>query len=132
MILVDSSAWIEYLRHTGSATDRGIRDLIDAEADVAVTDVVSLELLSGVSEEERAGSLHQFLLHFTHLTTHAPGDYEVAAAINRVCRRAGRTPRSRFDCLIAAVALRTDVEVLHRDRDFDLIARHTPLRVREA
>jgi hypothetical protein len=29
------------------------------------------------------------------------------------------------------VALRHDVEVLHRDRDFDLIARHTPLRLHQ-
>jgi predicted nucleic acid-binding protein len=30
---------------------------------------------------------------------------------------------------VAAVAVRHDVPVLHRDRDFDVLARHTPLRV---
>jgi predicted nucleic acid-binding protein len=32
-------------------------------------------------------------------------------------------------CLIAAVAIRNDVPVLHHDADFDVLARHTPLRV---
>jgi hypothetical protein len=40
-----------------------------------------------------------------------------------------RGPKSRLDCLIAAVALLTGAEVLNRDRDFDLISRHVPLRV---
>jgi predicted nucleic acid-binding protein len=33
------------------------------------------------------------------------------------------------DCLIAAVAIRNGVSVLHRDRDFEVIARHTDLKV---
>ncbi len=33
------------------------------------------------------------------------------------------------DCLIAAVAIRNDVPVLHHDTDFDVLARYTPLRV---
>ena len=32
-------------------------------------------------------------------------------------------------CLVAAVAIREEVPVLHADRDFDLIAEHTSLRV---
>lgn len=129
MILVDSSAWIEFLRRTESPTHRRLAALVSAGAPLAVTDAVSLELLSGVSEEDRATTLHRFLLGFAQVATRPPGDFEEAAAINRVCRRAGEAPRSRLDCLIAAVALRTGAEVLHRDRDFDLISRHVPLRV---
>jgi hypothetical protein len=32
-------------------------------------------------------------------------------------------------CLIAAVAMRHGATLLHRDQDFEVIARHTPLRV---
>ncbi|MGZ5294241.1 MAG: PIN domain-containing protein [Actinomycetota bacterium] len=34
-----------------------------------------------------------------------------------------------MDCLIAAVAIREGATVLHADRDFDVIARHTDLRI---
>ena len=42
---------------------------------------------------------------------------------------AGFTPRSLLHCVIAAVTTRHDVPLLHRDRDFDVIARHSDLRV---
>ncbi len=59
-------------------------------------------------------------------------DAEQAATLHRACRRAGETPRSLNDCLIAAVALRHDVPVLHRDRDFTVLAQHTDLRLVES
>lgn len=43
--------------------------------------------------------------------------------------RAGEPVRSGMDCLIAAVAIRDDATLLHADRDFDVIARHTELRI---
>jgi predicted nucleic acid-binding protein len=39
--------------------------------------------------------------------------------------------RSGVDCLVAVCALRHDLEVLHRDRDFGVLARVAPLRVRD-
>jgi predicted nucleic acid-binding protein len=48
----------------------------------------------------------------------------------RLCRGRGLTVRSSVDCLIAASAARHDLEVLHRDRDYALIARVAPLRQR--
>lgn len=56
-------------------------------------------------------------------------DFEAAAGIFRTCRRRGKSVRRLVDCLIAAVAIRAGLEILHRDRDFDVIARHTGLRV---
>jgi len=56
-------------------------------------------------------------------------DHEAAAGIRRACRAGGETVRSTMDRLIAAVAIRERAHVLHRDRDFDVIARHTDLRL---
>jgi predicted nucleic acid-binding protein len=55
---------------------------------------------------------------------------EEAANLFRLARRAGLTIRSSVDCLIAACAIRHDLEVLHRDRDFEALARVSPLRLR--
>jgi predicted nucleic acid-binding protein len=54
-------------------------------------------------------------------------DAEDAAEIYRLCRRAGETIRSLNDCLIAAIAIRNRVPVLHNDDDYDAIARHIEL-----
>ena len=59
-------------------------------------------------------------------------DYETAADVYRACRRAGATPRSLADCLVAAVAINNDLEVLSVDRDMKTIAEHTALRLVKA
>jgi predicted nucleic acid-binding protein len=51
------------------------------------------------------------------------------AALYRTCRQGEHTVRKLIDCLIAAVAIRADVPILHRDADFDTLAQHTALRV---
>jgi predicted nucleic acid-binding protein len=54
-----------------------------------------------------------------------------AANLYRLGRASGHTIRSSIDCLIAACALRNDLEVVHRDRDFAAIARVSGLRERQ-
>jgi hypothetical protein len=53
-----------------------------------------------------------------------------AVALYRSARRSGVTVRSSVDCLIAACALRHDLEVVHRDRDYPALARVSALRQR--
>src|SRR5262245_66670099 len=53
-----------------------------------------------------------------------------AVGLYRTGRSRGLTIRSSTDCVIAACALRHDLEVVHRDRDFAAIARVSPLRQR--
>jgi predicted nucleic acid-binding protein len=56
-------------------------------------------------------------------------DYEEAAALFRVCRHRGEHVRKLIDCLIAAVAIRADIPLLHTDADYEVLARHTALRI---
>jgi predicted nucleic acid-binding protein len=64
---------------------------------------------------------------------HAPDDTddELAATMCRACRIRGEAVRKLIDCLIGAVAVRADVEVLHADADFATLACHPDLRVDE-
>lgn len=127
-VLLDTSAWVEFLRATGSPVHHTVRHEL-AHGTVATTDAVMLELLVGPDSEEAANRLARMLAGCEQLPQDSPGDVEGAAILYRRCRRAGQTPRSALDCVIAAVAIRHDVALLHRDRDFDMIARHTALRV---
>lgn len=126
-VLVDASVWIGFLRGTAAPEVTTLTHLI-AERRAAVTDVVLLEVLVGTTDENRAAQLHRLLAGAVHLRQESPVDVERAASLHRACRRAGETPRSLNDCVVAAVALRYYVPVLHRDRDFDVLARHTGLR----
>lgn len=129
MILVDTSAWMEYLRATGSAVDVRLSSAIADGDDLGVLDVVHLELLAGAGDEKRADELRRFLAHFHALPGSSPADHELGASLYRAARRAGETVRSLLDCLVAAAALRLDCDLLARDRDYEVLARVSALRL---
>jgi predicted nucleic acid-binding protein len=126
VILVDTSAWIEFLRDTGSPVCERVDALVDD--DIAVSEPIRMEVLAGARDEDHLDRLRRLLARASILPTEPP-DYETAAALYRGCRRGGETVRALIDCLIAAVALRSGVAVLHSDADFDVLARHTGLRI---
>ena len=126
MILVDTSAWIEFLRDTGSAACERVETLLNAE--IATCDAVRMEVLAGARDERHLQSLRGLLARAILIPT-SPRDYDNAAALYRQCRRKGETVRKLIDCLIAAVAISAEVPILHNDVDFDVLARHTPLQV---
>lgn len=88
-----------------------------------------MELLAGRRGRAERRALGRLLAGAELFEVGGLETWEEAAAIHRVCSAAGDTVRSQLDCLIAAVAIREEVPVLHADRDFDVIAEHTPLRV---
>jgi predicted nucleic acid-binding protein len=126
--LADTSAWVEYLRATGSPAHLRLRRLIADGDDLVTTEVVVMELLAGASNDELT-RLGQLLGRFELLPVQGLADYEAAAGLYRRCRRAGETVRKLTDCLIAVVAMRAGAALLHQDQDFEAIARHAPLRV---
>jgi predicted nucleic acid-binding protein len=130
VILADASAWVEYLRATGSLVHRRLRELIEGDAALATTEVVHLELLAGAADAEHVTQLRRLLGRFELLPLEGLADFEAAAALYCRCRVGGATVRKLEDCLIAVVALRHDATLLHRDHDFEVIARYAPLRVR--
>jgi len=125
VILIDSSAWIEFLRDTGSPVCNKVDELLGG--DIAVCEPVWMEVLAGARDDRHLSDLRRLLAGATMVATESV-DYEESAALYRMCRRSGETPRKLIDCLIAAVALRADVAVLHLDSDFDVLSRHTTLR----
>jgi predicted nucleic acid-binding protein len=129
VILVDTSAWIEFTRGTGSAVHRRLAGAIAEDEPLATTGIVLLELLAGARDETQAEALRRLLARCRFLPLQEPNDHEVAAALFRGLRQRGLTIRALPDSLIAAVALRNRAALLHADRDFDAIASVAPLRV---
>jgi predicted nucleic acid-binding protein len=124
VILADTSAWVDHLRGRRTAVARRLDASLDGG--IATTDVVVMEILAGARDPSHLTTLRRLLQRCDLLPVTAE-DYESASAIWRACRRAGDTPRSLLDCLVAAVAMRHGVAVLHSDRDYDMIARHVGL-----
>lgn len=129
MILPDSSAWIEYQRATESDVDRRLTAALGGGESLATTGMVILEVMAGARDDRQAMELHRLLAACRFLPPDEPTDSHAAAALYRACRRGGRTVRRLPDCLIAAIAIRSGVAVLHADADFDALAELTALEV---
>jgi predicted nucleic acid-binding protein len=127
MVLVDTSVWIEVLRRDSP---------LDLEAIVDFDDIVTClpvvqEVLQGLGSETAFAAARAAMLALPMVESPlGQAVFDEAVDLYRRARRAGLTVRSGVDCLIAAAAIRSDLEVLHRDRDFDLLARIAPLRSR--
>ena len=129
MTLIDTSAWVEYFRATGSGAHLQVRRVLESDRPLHTSEVIVMEVLAGGRDEAHTARLRALLARCEFVPIDGLGDYEAAAAIFRRCRRVGETVRALTDCLIAAVAIRSEIDVLQADRDFDVIARHTDLEL---
>lgn len=125
MRLVDTSAWIEVFRKGG----RDVREFVEPDEMLTCLPVVQ-EVLQGFREERAYRIARDAMLSLPMLESPlSEAVFLEAAGLYRAARRAGLTVRSSADCLIAACAIRHNVAVLHKDRDYEMLARVSSLRV---
>jgi predicted nucleic acid-binding protein len=123
MVLVDTSVWVDYLRGDASPQVRALKELLAGEDIVATAPIILQEILQGADSVERFETWRKY---FSGLFCYVPRDpvesHIAAARIYQECRKAGKTPRSSNDCLIAQIAIENGLMLLHDDRDFNAIA----------
>ena len=129
MILADTSAWVAYDRASPESVGQRLRELIEADGPLAVTEPVIMEVAAGARSDRRELDLRRLLGRFTLLAFDAVADFDAAARIYRMCRRAGVTPRGMVDCMIASVARRHDAELLAWDADLSRVAAVVGIRL---
>ncbi len=126
-MIVDTSAWVEYLRGTGSAADLLINDTLRRSGILLMPAVVLQEVLQGARSPSHYLSLQREL---DQLPLFEPEDafalHRQAALLYARCRWQGWTVRSPMDCVVAACALEADMPLLARDQDFAALARIEP------
>lgn len=130
MVIVDSSVWIEVLRGAGG---RGRLESAlageDLGDDPCLTRFSQLELLMGAVREDQWRRLERYLDGQRYVEADRD-TWRRAARTYFDLRRAGKTVRGAVDCCIAEIAIAHEALLLHRDRDFSVIATVRPLRER--
>lgn len=129
MIVVDTTVWIDFFKGAETPEDLHLQQLITERRSLALTDLIFCEILQGIREDADFEQTKRTLLLYPILRMERLATFEHAARIYRTCRRRGLTIRKTIDCLIAAVCIAEDVELFHKDADFDAIARVAPLQV---
>lgn len=118
-VLVDTSAWAEFLNGSGSPEARAVDRLLAGEDDVCTCGLVAAEVFQGIKRDRE--ELERFFRKMTFLEPAGIETYLKAADLHRALRRRGITIRSTIDCFLAVLAAENGCEILFRDRDLRLI-----------
>jgi predicted nucleic acid-binding protein len=126
VILVDTSVWVEVLRDKSGRARIALDAVVDDD-EIVLTRFQQLELLQGARDDREWSDLREYLEEQDYLECTGQSWID-AARIYVDLRRQGKTVRSPIDCCIAQLAMEHDALLLHRDRDFEVIAVARPLR----
>lgn len=126
LTIVDSSVFVDHLRGLVNDQVERFRSMRSAGERVAVTDLIWVEVMSGV----KVRSVQEVALGgFEVIETRWPEDHSLAVEIQRRLRALGTTVGGTVDLLVAATAIRSQASLLTRDRDFTAIAQVSDLRL---
>jgi predicted nucleic acid-binding protein len=119
VVLVDTSAWIHFLRPDGDAASRARVAAHLAAGSACWCPIVRLELWNGAGGDREKKVLREFerLIPELAITTEV---WNEACDLARRCRAAGVSAPAT-DVLIAACARHHGARLEHADSDFDLI-----------
>lgn len=128
MILVDSSVWVDYFRGSETPATTALDQSL-GRSEVALADLVLMEVLQGYRLLREARAVDAFLSRLRCFTLGGDGTARAAAANYRQLRALGVTPRSSINVLIATFCAEEELDLLADDRDFTLMAPHLGLRL---
>jgi predicted nucleic acid-binding protein len=125
-VLVDTSIWIEYLRGTNESVRKRLAALVSADK-AATADIIIMEILRGARSDREYDVLREDFLALPRI--------EMTGAVWEKAWRTGYELRRKgvhiplTDTIIAGLALEWSCTLMHSDKHFDLIARHTDLKI---
>ncbi len=118
MTLIDTSAWVEFLRRAGNPDVKGrVASYLDA-GQAAVCGPIEFELLTGARPAETADI--RTAMTFCTMLEFSSICWRRAAELERTLRGSGITV-PRDDIFVASAALVYDTPVYCRDTHFELI-----------
>ena len=128
MIFVDSSVWIDYFNDQQTRSVELLESLLGSEP-LIIGDIVLTEVLQGFRNDREYLVAEELL---TSLSVRNVLNTELAleSATNfRYLRKRGITVRKTLDSIIATFCIRSNLLLLHSDRDFDPFEEHLGLQV---
>ena len=120
-VLIDTSAWVDFLNGVSSPERRAVADLLSGSHDLCTCGVVIAEVFQGLRKDKGRARLAELFRDLTFLEPEGIDLYFRAAELYRNLRKQGKTIRSTIDCLIMVLAEEHGCSVLARDRDMDTI-----------
>lgn len=127
--IFDTSVWIDYFKNGRSKEAILLEEYVKSASDnLLLTPTIIQEILQGVRTEQEFSRKKKVLESYNLLKPDWERTSIDAAKLYFDLRKKGVTIRKSTDCLIAQIAIESNVLLVHLDSDFDLIAKNSPLR----
>ncbi|HET7116655.1 MAG TPA: PIN domain-containing protein [Hanamia sp.] len=126
--IIDSSVWVDYFNGIINFKTDSTTELIKRN-EVFILPVILQEVLQGIKEDKLFNSIRETLVPLEFIIYHQIDMSVAAASLYRNIRAKGITIRKPNDCLIASICIDNHIPLLHNDKDFDNIAKHTSLKI---
>ena len=126
--IIDSSVWIDYFNGIINSKTDATTELIKRN-EVFILPVILQEVLQGLREDKLFNSIRETLVPLEFIVYHQIDMSLAAASLYRNLRAKGVTIRKPNDCLIAVICINNNIPLLHNDKDFNDIAKHTSLKI---
>ncbi len=126
--VVDTSIWVDYLKKKAVAETILINSFIDKN-ELVTLPIILQEVLQGIKEDTIFNTVKAAFLSFKKVEYNNMETALNAALLYKFLRSKGATIRKPNDCLIACICIENNFQLLHNDRDFDNIAKHTSLKI---
>ncbi len=120
-VLVDTSAWVDFLNGYPSKERAALASLIGSDDEICTCGVIVAEVFQGLKQDKGRKELERLFRKLVFLEPGRVDPYLRAADVYRSLRGRGHTVRSTIDCLIAVLAEEAGCYVLARDRDLTAI-----------
>jgi predicted nucleic acid-binding protein len=128
-LIFDTSVWIDFLRNKSNPPSDLLTSYIEKNDQVLLTPTILQEVLQGIRDDAQYQHVKEILSYFTILQLPPIQAAVGAAELYRSLRKKGLTIRKSNDCLIAFYAIEFSTVLAHSDSDFDLIGKHTKLKI---
>lgn len=128
MILVDTSAWVEYF-HNGNPEVTAAVDTALAVHRVVMGDLIYCEVMQGLRVHHDRKAVAGMFSALPRVDLVGFANAEKSAANYRRMRSRGVTVRKTVDVLIATFCAENGYWLVHHDRDFELMAPYIPFAI---
>lgn len=129
MVIVDTSAWIEYLKGSRARVVSTVDQCLEQDL-VAIGDLIYCEIMQGIRSPRERSKVSSLLLALPHFDMVGFSMAEKSAANYRLLRSKGITVRKTIDVLIGTFCSEHGFQIVHNDSDFDVMATHIGLDIR--
>lgn len=128
-VLVDTSVWIDFFKGSVNRQTDLLNEYLEKESPVFICPLIIQEILQGIRNDDDYRKVKSNILNLDILLIDSVESSVGAADLYRKLRKMGVTIKKSNDCMIAYYSIYFGIYLLHNDKDFNLIADNTSLKI---